>query len=342
MAGNVFVQVSPFPQVKRWERRKCTGESDSAPYVSIAFGGWQWCFYGTFAWLLTSRNGFLILVHSNFLGALLGTYYSVAFFKHCRNHIMLQSFQRYLSAVTSLVVLQMCAIFVLPAGRALFLTGLISSFCSFVGAMSVLVTVPTVLKLKDSRSLPGPLVCANFVSATVWCICGWMLQDPLVYGPNIVSMLTSGGCLYLKKTYPSPEQECHDEEEKTDSAGLVFQVSQERLLTKAAVKAEGKGGDHHPKSDSNPKTSLDRLPDKRRLCRPPPLRHRPNERTALLLAPGSNTRSQEQLREAPEVPELEGAADGGGVVLSPSLPVAASNPIGTGLTACSDGTGGTF
>merc|ERR1719414_667908 len=41
MAGNVLVQLSPYPQVRRWERRGCTGEADAAPYVSIAFGGWQ-------------------------------------------------------------------------------------------------------------------------------------------------------------------------------------------------------------------------------------------------------------------------------------------------------------
>merc|ERR1719484_505587 len=85
MAGNVLVQVSPYPQVNRWESRGCTGEADAAPYVSIAFGGCQWCFYGMFAWIVTSRSGFLILVHSNCLGAVLGTYYVVAFLRNCRN-----------------------------------------------------------------------------------------------------------------------------------------------------------------------------------------------------------------------------------------------------------------
>ena len=44
---------SPFPQVSRWDIRKCTGDADAAPFVSIAFGGCQWCFYGMFAWLVT-------------------------------------------------------------------------------------------------------------------------------------------------------------------------------------------------------------------------------------------------------------------------------------------------
>lgn len=228
MAGNVIVQVSPFPQVKRWESRHSTGEADAAPYISIAFGGWQWCFYGMFAWYVTKRNGFLILVHSNCLGALLGSYYTLAFFKNCKNSSSLASFQRYTSAVMSLVLLQVCTICVLPAERALFLTGLISSFCSFVGAMSMLVTVPQVLLLKDSRSIPGPLVCANLMSASVWCICGYMLQDPLVYFPNIVSVISSSVCVYLKTKYPSGE----DEHEKDEEAVADISSADKKLLQK--------------------------------------------------------------------------------------------------------------
>lgn len=207
MAGNVLVQVSPFPQIRRWEHRGCTGEADAAPYVSIAFGGWQWCFYGAFAFIVTKRSGFLILVHSNCLGALLGTYYAIAFWKNCRNESSRNSFQLYLSSVGSLVVLQACSIAVLPAERALFLTGLVSSFCSFVGALSMLVTVPDVIRIRDSRSLPGALCVANFASAMVWCVCGWMLRDPLVACPNIACCCASAVCMYLKLKYPSFEDE---------------------------------------------------------------------------------------------------------------------------------------
>ncbi|CAE8698596.1 unnamed protein product [Polarella glacialis] len=205
MTGNILVQISPYPQVQRWEHRRCTGEADSAPYVSIAFGGWQWCYYGLFAFFLTKRSGFLILVHSNCLGAVLGTYYTAAFYRHCRMECALQSLRLYLSAVAGLVVLQICALMVLPSDRALFLTGLVSSFCSFVGAISMLVSLPTVLRTKDSRSIPGPLVLANLLSSMVWCVCGWMRADPLIGAPNFVSVLSSSICIYLKFRYPSSE-----------------------------------------------------------------------------------------------------------------------------------------
>jgi len=203
IVGNILVQISPMPQVVRWDARKCTGEADAAPYVSIAFGGCQWCFYGMFAWLVTQRSGFLILVQSNILGAILGTYYLRTFYVNCRSEVSLASLQKYLSAVTSLALLQVCAMGVLPAERALFLTGLVSSFCSFIGATSVLVTVPAVIRTKDSRSIPGPYAIANLGSSVVWSLCGYLLDDPLVMIPNLFSSCCSATSLGLKAYYPS-------------------------------------------------------------------------------------------------------------------------------------------
>lgn len=203
MAGNILVQVSPYPQVKRWESRRDTGEADAAPYLSIAFGGWQWCYYGVFAFFLTRRHGFLILVHSNCLGAILGTYYSAAFYRNCQHDDALQGFYRYAIAAIALVMLQVCALFILPLERALFLTGLVSSLCSFFGAICMLVSLPVVLRTRDSQAICGPLVLANLVSSFFWCICGWMLEDPLIAAPNVVGMISSCICLYLKWLYPS-------------------------------------------------------------------------------------------------------------------------------------------
>jgi uncharacterized protein with PQ loop repeat len=207
VTGNVLVQVSPFPSVRRWEMRGDTGEADAAPYVSIAFGGCQWCFYGLFAWLVTSRSGFLVLVHSNVLGAVLGTYYVTAFFRNCHNEEAHRTLQRYVSAVLALACLQVSALSVLPSERALFLIGVISSFCSFINATSVLVTVPAVIRTKDSRSIPGPYAIANCASSLCWSLCGYLLEDPCVMMPNIFSTCCAGASLVLKAVYPAKEDD---------------------------------------------------------------------------------------------------------------------------------------
>merc|ERR1719484_469525 len=205
VVSNVLVQISPFPTAARWDARGCTGEADAAPYVSIAFGGCQWCFYGILAWLVTSRSGFLILVHSNCLGAILGSYYVSTFYRNCRNEDALRTLQKYVSAVTALAALQVCALSVLPAERALFLIGIISSFCSFINATSVLVTVPQVLRTKDSRSIPGPYAIANCASSLCWSLCGYILADPCVMMPNIFATCCAGASLALKAVYPTSE-----------------------------------------------------------------------------------------------------------------------------------------
>lgn len=137
-----MVQLSPFPQVKRWSSRGCTGDADAAPYVSIFFGGWQWCYYGLFAFFVTGRSGFLILVQSNALGAMLGSFYIFTFFRNCGDKQTQGSLQTYLTVVSSLVLVQASALAVLPSDRALFLSGLVASFCSFLGALSMLATLP--------------------------------------------------------------------------------------------------------------------------------------------------------------------------------------------------------
>lgn len=211
MAGNVLVQLSPFPQATRWEARKSTGETDAAPYVSICFGGWQWCFYGMFAYLVTKRSGFLVLLHANCLGAVLGTYYTMLFYRNCQDTGAKTNLQKYLSAVAALVLLQLCGLLTLPAERSLFLSGLVSSFCSFMGALSMLVTVPQVLATQNARSIPGMLAGANLMSSLVWLICGYILADPLVMLPNLMGAASSGICLGLKLRLPSMEEEGPEE-----------------------------------------------------------------------------------------------------------------------------------
>jgi len=166
--------------------------------VSIAFGGWQWCYYGLFAWWVTGRSGFLILFHSNCLGAVLGTYYTFTFYKHCKDKAIVASMKTYLSAVATLVLFQACVVLVLPVERALFLTGLVASFCSFVGALSMLVSIPMAVRTGSSQHISGPLVLAYFLSSVVWCLCGYMLADPMIAAPNVVAMCSSGACLYCK------------------------------------------------------------------------------------------------------------------------------------------------
>merc|ERR1719321_994280 len=84
MMSNLFFQVSPYGLVKRWRDEGNTGQADAAPLVSIFFGCCQWCFYGCFAWYVTGKTGFLVIVYANAIGMFLGAFYVSSFQQFCK------------------------------------------------------------------------------------------------------------------------------------------------------------------------------------------------------------------------------------------------------------------
>jgi uncharacterized protein with PQ loop repeat len=220
VTGNMISQVSPFPQVQEWQKRGDTGEADAAPYVSIAFGGWQWCYYGVFAWWVTGRSGFLILLQSNCLGAILGTFYTITYFRTCPSESALMALFKYLSAVSGLVLFEVCTVVALPAQHALFLVGLVSAFCGLLSAISVLVTIPRVVKTRDASSIAGPLVAAGMCNNFFWTICGFILEDRLITLPAIACLCACTTCVYCKLVYPSLDDGVLQGVKKRDQAAL--------------------------------------------------------------------------------------------------------------------------
>jgi len=201
MMSNVLFQVSPLPLVKQFQAKHDTGEADAAPFVAIAFGGCQWCFYGIFAYLVTGKSGFLILVYSNVLGALLGIYYVQAFQANCTRLGQISGMSMYFRIVSVLVLLQIGGMAALPREKALFFSGLISSTCSVATSLSALITLPIVVKQKNASSIPLPLSLASGVSAVLWITCGVILWDPWITFPNIIGLVCSVVSISLVQYY---------------------------------------------------------------------------------------------------------------------------------------------
>merc|ERR1719230_1297697 len=110
---NIFYQASPLPLISEFKAKGDTGDSDIAPFIATAYGGWQWCFYGLFAYVVTQKSGFLVLVYSNVVGATLGLYYVYAFTLNCNNIAMLQKAPKYYLVLGTLVLVQFVAIMAL-------------------------------------------------------------------------------------------------------------------------------------------------------------------------------------------------------------------------------------
>lgn len=201
--SNVLFQVMPVPQVLKFEKEGNTGEADAAPLVCILYGGSQWCFYGLFAFLVTQKSGFLVLVYSNFVGAFLGFYYIWGFQNNCKNPITLRKLFRYYQVVGLLVFMQVIAITTMARQQALFFCGLVSSFCGIVGAFSLLSTLPTIIATKNSSSINRPLLCAGMLGSVLWLVCGRMLKDNWIIVPNVVCVFVQLGCCFLVWYYPA-------------------------------------------------------------------------------------------------------------------------------------------
>lgn len=218
MVCNIFYQASPLPLVNGFNEKGDTGGADLAPFVAVAYGGWQWCFYGLFAYFVTNKSGFLVLVYSNVVGATLGLYYVYSFTSNCRNAAMLERSTKYYYVLASIVAIQLVAIMTMQPVRALFFSGLISSAWSVVSSASLISTVPVVYEQRNSRSLPLPLVFMGEISAVLWIVCGVMLWDPWITFPNIFAFSVCTFALYLCAKFPPHGCEGDDGFDEVDVA----------------------------------------------------------------------------------------------------------------------------
>jgi len=235
MMSNVLFQVSPIPQVRLFDKMGDTGEADAAPFISILYGGCQWCFYGFFAYVMTQKSGFLVLVYSNVAGAILGVYYILGFQRNCKNPESLRKLFMYYQAASTLAILQVLAMIVLPRERALFFCGFVSSVCSVLGACSLLATLPIVLKTRSSASINKTLLGVGMMSAVLWLTCGLLLRDAWIIVPNVFGLLLQSIVVGVVMHFPS---DAGDEAGDLDDSGYPS----EGLLTSAIGIRRGVSG----------------------------------------------------------------------------------------------------
>jgi len=202
MLSNVLFQVSPFPAVKKFCDDRDTGEADGAPYLSILYGGWQWCFYGTYAFVVTGKSGFLVLVYSNALGAVLGIYYLWGFMNNCKAEQTMDRLHVYFRGAAVLICVQLVAMCSLPCQKALFLCGFVSSLCSVLVSMSMLATVPVIFKTRCSATVNVSMLCIGIGSNMLWLVCGTMLRDLWICIPNTVGLFVFFFSLGLAHHFP--------------------------------------------------------------------------------------------------------------------------------------------
>ena len=205
--SNIITQLSPLRIIGEVRVNKSTGSQDSLPFLMIAVCGAQWCFYGLFAWWVTSNQGFVIVVYANVLGVVLGSWYTWSFMKYCIDSQRAGALQLYLIAAVVLAVFQICVLGVFKPEKSLLITGcvaavmsvLVQTFFSFSEAIllentsktskvdvtrmpkrkflskkvtaSPLFDLHTVFATRSTKCWPGDLIVASFVSNCLWICC---------------------------------------------------------------------------------------------------------------------------------------------------------------------------
>lgn len=206
MLSNVACHVSPLPQVQQFHKLGDTGEADSTPLMSILYSGSQWVFYGNFAYCMTGKSGFLVLVYANITGAILGVYYVWGFQQNCRDQKALQQLQLYCRAAAFVFSLQFLAVWSLSFSSALFFSGLMASLSSIIGACSLCSTLPKVIKTQCSASINLELLIVGICSSMLWVSCGVMLWDAWILLPTLFGLVIQLACGFFVLLFPREEQ----------------------------------------------------------------------------------------------------------------------------------------
>lgn len=193
IVANLLWQSGPYMQAKTWKTHLSTGEANAAPYVAIAFGGWQWCVYGALTFWLTGRPELLVLVGGCLPVTFLGVYYLVVFMQHCRRPPAVCSLARYTAAASFLILMQTTAIAVSPA-RALLLVRMVCGLFTLAGAMILAVAAVQLAHPRGDGPLLAPAALKGFLCSVVWCVCGILLADSLVLGSGSA---VGGACVVI-------------------------------------------------------------------------------------------------------------------------------------------------
>lgn len=229
MTSNVIYQVSPYPAVKDFYNKGNTGQTDAAPYMGIFFGGFQWCFYGIYAYVVTEKSGFLVLVYSNVLGPVMGSCYVLGFWRNCQDIAAVHRLYMYAAFACALLLMQVCAMCTLPCQQSLFFSGFVSSVCSVMMSVSMLATVPIVLETRCSASINVTVTIVGIVSAMLWVTCGCILKDKWIVVPNSTGLIILLFTLSLAVHFP---------QDPVAAKAAVKAAAQTALLSAAGAKAK--------------------------------------------------------------------------------------------------------
>jgi uncharacterized protein with PQ loop repeat len=196
-----FSYVLLAPSLTIWEiwNNQSVGKYESFPFVSFIGNCGVWVVYG----LLDQKPTIYVSNGIGYLAGIIFTYVYASLEKiPSQNYLF--SFGMNIIAVVMVLVIQL---FKVEKDAVLFVLGIVGAGTAIILLSSPLVAMKTVIKEKNSESMPFQTSLAMWLNSTAWSIFGLLCckenGDPFVYGPNLIGFLTSSIQLALIFKYPA-------------------------------------------------------------------------------------------------------------------------------------------
>jgi uncharacterized protein with PQ loop repeat len=197
IASSVTMTLSPLRAVKSIQAAKDTLTYPPYCFVCVAVCGMQWCAYGTFAFTVTGNYGFLILVYSNVLGVIMGSYYGFTYYSNIKSSVRWDQFKTSVGAAASAYAFQAFLIATTSHAKALLVVGTSSAFMSVLVSVAPMADLPKILRTRDTSGMPADVCLASFIASCLWLGCAILLHDAWIFVPNLFGLVFGGFQLLL-------------------------------------------------------------------------------------------------------------------------------------------------
>merc|ERR1719487_1446304 len=204
--SSVVLTLSPLRIITKIQYEKDTLTYAPYCFFCVAVCGFQWCCYGTFAFLVTANYGFLILVYSNVLGVVMGTYYVYTYWCNITDATRRQQFYNCCYVAASIYAFEATVVPSTSHARALLIVGTMSACMSVGVSCAPLAELKTILKTRDASSIPADISMASFVASSLWLACAVLLHDLWILVPNVAGLVLGGFQLFLLAIFPKDPQ----------------------------------------------------------------------------------------------------------------------------------------
>lgn len=201
ITSSVIMTFSPMRAVWRMHETASTLAFPPFTFVCGFACGLQWCIYGTFAFMVTQNYGFLILVYSNAIGVLMGSYYVHTYYVNCKVPDRMVQMQY---CATAAFIIYTSEAFVIPLmdhTHALLIVGTVSACLSIMVSVAPIADLPYILVTKDVSGVPKDVVIAGFICSILWFGCALLLHDMWILIPNLCGVVLGGFQLMLLSLY---------------------------------------------------------------------------------------------------------------------------------------------